>query len=163
MPERSCLTTALKKGIELCNTCFINIVQEDLILIRKFDLDSIINSIKTNKHIDLVRYNKDTNLETYNCTIRRCKDWSKYNSKMEIKKTININGLILTRSNQYSDNCHITTKEFYEKYIFPNVNNYDFMEHSIMCEVGNIIPDTLWNLGRYNDGNFIKNLDGRRA
>ena len=35
------------------------------------------------------------------------------------------------------------------------------MEHEIMCEVGQKIPDTIWHLGKYEDGYYVDHLDGR--
>jgi hypothetical protein len=157
MNERGCLTNALKTGIQNSNTEFINIMQEDLIIDKSFDVNGIINAIKNNNNIDLVRYNRSSNIYHQNWNSNFCK----YKNKFTDKEIIKVNNLILSKSNQYSDNCHITTKDYYYKYIFPNINSYNFMEHSLICEVGKKLPDTIWHLGGYNDGFFINHKDGR--
>ena len=75
--------------------------------------------------------------------------------------TIKTNNITLSKSNQYSDNTHITTKLYYNTYVFPNVNMNSFMELDIDCQVGKKLPDTIWHLGKYEEGYYIKHLDGR--
>ncbi len=157
MNERGCLTNTLKKGIQNSNTEFINIMQEDLIIQKYFDVNNIIKAIKDNNNIDLIRYNLKSNLYHENYNLIRCEN----TSHLPNKEIIKVNNLILSKSNQYSDNCHITTKTYYYKYIFPNINSHDFMEHSISCQVGKKIPDTIWHLGDYNDGFYLQDKDGR--
>lgn len=156
MDKRSCLTNSLKAGIDNSETKFINIVQDDLILVKKIDFEKIKDIINKNEDIQIIRYNRDLNSYHQKYTKKICP-----NKKFSKEFTIEINGIKLSKSNQYCDNNHITTKEFYYNYIFPNVKKYNFMEHSLICEVGNLIPDKIWHLGNYNDGNYLNNKDGR--
>ena len=168
MPERSCLTTSLKKGIQMCETKFLHTVQEDLSLKKTFDLKSVIDTIQNDPRVDLIRLNTGENKQHNEYTIKRCRKIRKIDISSFNPETIKVNGLTLSRSNQYSDQNHITTKEFYEKYVFPNVKEGDFMEHFIMCEATGLfpgkdkLPDTLWHLGDYDDG-YTNHKNGRRA
>ena len=146
----------MREGIDNCDTEFINIVQEDLVLQKSFVVEDITNAIKNNSAIDVIRYNYNTNDYHEDYNNHTCDT-----SKFPERKEINVNNMTLSLSNQYSDNCHITTKDYYYHHIFPNVDKYDFMEHSIACEVGNKLPATIWHLGSYSDGFYIKHLDGR--
>ena len=152
----------------MCETNFLHIVQEDILLKKTFDLKSVIDTIKNYPRIDLIRLSKGKNKDRNQYTIKRCqKIWKKDITSFN-PETIKVNGLTLSRSNQYSDQNHITTKEFYEKYVFPNVKEGDFMEHFIMCEATGLfpgkdkLPDTLWHLGDYDDG-YTNHKNGRRA
>ena len=168
MPERSCLSTSLKKGIQMCETKFLHIVQEDILLIKTFDLKSVIDTIQNDPRIDLIRLSTGTNKQHNQYAIKRCpKIWKKDISSFN-PETIKVRGLTISRTNQYSDQNHITTKDFYEKYVILNIKEGDFMEHYIMCEATGLfpgedkLPDTLWHLGDYDDGYTI-HTDGRRA
>ena len=161
MPERSCLTACVKKGIDACKTELINLIQDDLVLIKSFDLNNCIDAIVNNDNIDLIRYapvnnnNENDSMECW-CKINRNNIYKQFT-----KKTIKYNELFFSKHNYYSDQNHISTKTFYYKYVFPNVLSNEFMEHILNCEVGNILPNTLWYLGNYDDGNYLVNLDGR--
>lgn len=155
MPERSCLSTSLKVGINASKTNFINIMQEDLIIQKSFDVSAIINSIKNNNNIDIIRYSHGLN--SYH------QHYWKFCEGSIKEKTIKMNNLILSKSNNYSDNNHISSKEFYNKYVFSNINEYDFMEHQIGCEVGKKLPNTIWYLDKYNEGEYLNNKDGRNS
>ncbi len=156
MHERGCLVNSLRAGIKAADTDFINIMQEDLILQKPIPVDTMISEIQNNDDIDVIRYDREQNQYHWDYNLKYCQSLNLF------KRTILVNNnTYFSKSNQYSDQCHITTKEYYNKFIFPNVDEYSFMEHKIICKVGNIIPDTIWHLGKYEDGYYIKHLDGR--
>jgi hypothetical protein len=157
MPERSCLVNSLRAGIDASTTEFINIVQEDLIIQKKLPVKSMISAIRYNHNIDIIRYDRKSNQYHMDYNTTYCGTIL----KKILRQTVLINGIYLSKANQYCDQCHISTKEYYYKFIFPNVNNFDFMEHTLSCEVGNKIPDTIWHLGKYQDGFYVHHLDGR--
>lgn len=163
IPERSCLTACIKKGIDACKTELINLIQDDLLLIKSFDLNNCIDAIVNNDNIDLIRYGLHNNMVDNASQEQWCKNNRNNLYKQFTKKTIKHNELFFCKSNYYSDLPHISTKTFYYKYVFPNVPSNEFMEHILNCEVGNILPYTLWYLGNYDDGNYLVNLDGRNA
>ena len=63
-------------------------------------------------------------------------------------------------SNWFSDNNHITTKEFYNKFVIPNIYDYSFMEYGNLQFLVDEL-ESIWYLGDYNDGNYIEHLNGR--
>ena len=161
LPYRRCLTDALQIGIDACDTEYINIMQEDLEIIKPVDLQKIINTIKEDPEVDIVRYSKNTNdyheqAAAHFCTKSR-------HAFAHLKKLKVKNGLQLSRANMYSDQNHISTKTFYKDTIFPNTNSGDFMEHNLMCEVGQKLPRTSWYLDDYDSGDYVQHLDGRHA
>lgn len=156
MPERSCLSNSLKAGIQIAETEFINIMQEDLIINKPFDVINIINAIKNNEKIDIIRYSKESNM-SHEVGWSWC-----YKGNLPSQENIQINNLLLSKASNYTDNNHISTKSFYNEYIFPNVNDFDFMEHQLGCPVNNKVPSTIWYLGNYDDGDYVIHLDGRK-
>ena len=154
MKERSCLTTSLKKGMSKAKTEYINLMQEDLIINKKFDAKNILKIMNEYDDMSIVRYSKGSNLSH-----------EKYGKQLgikNIKSIIQINDYIFSKSNEYSDNNHITTKTFYDKHVWPRVKSCDFMEHSIsISDKMKDFPSEMWYIGDYNDGNYIRHLDGR--
>ncbi len=163
MPERSCLTACIKKGVDECKTEFINLIQDDLVLIKSFNLNNCIDAIINNDNIDMIRYSPYNNNNETNDMDQLCKKIRNDIYKPFTNLTINYNNILYSRQNFYSDQNHISTKTFYNKYIFSNVPSNEFMEHILNCEVGNILPNTLWYIGDYSGGNFSKIFDGRHS
>ena len=169
MPERSCLTTSLKAGIKECTTEFMFILQDDLILNKRFNLKSVVNCIKNDDRIDIIRLSWAKNQFENDYTIKNALKRENKDISSFKPQTIKVNGLTLSHSNQYSDQVQITTKKFYEKYVIPNIEEGGFMEDSLMFEATGLfskqdkLPNTIWYLGEYDDGNYILNVNARHT
>ena len=61
MPERSGLSTGVKRAVEACKTKFIHIVQEDLVLLKKINTEIILRVINEHPKIKLVRLAYNSN------------------------------------------------------------------------------------------------------
>ena len=157
MSERSCLVNSLRAGIDAADTEFINIVQEDLILQKPLPVETMISAIRYNPGIDIVRYNTRTNEWHDNY----CQHVGPSRTSTLPKHIISINDTYFSKARQYSDQCQISTKEYYYKFVFPNVNEFSFMENHIACEIEKKIPGTIWHLGRYHEGYYVDHGDGR--
>ena len=157
LPYRKCLRDSLKAGIDACDTEFINIMQEDLQIIKPFDIKQIINIIKVNSDIDIIRYSYKSNDSHEEHMKSICIENELLKEIKEIGK------LNFSRANGFSDQNHISTKTFYKDTIFKNTNNGNFMEHDLLCELGKNIPRTIWMIDDYDGGWYIDHLDGRYA
>lgn len=159
-PKRVCLTSNLKAAMEKVKTDFIYVCQEDLPIAKAFDIYALMDVISKNSEIDLIRVVHSSNAYHINWTDDHCRN--KYNSPPVAEKKI-YDGLTFTRCDQFSDQNHITYKDFYTHAIWPYVVEGDFMEHQLICAYGSHphLYSTMWYLGDENDGFFIYDLDGR--
>lgn len=159
LKNRSCLSHSLHTAMNLVKTKYVNIVQEDLAIIKNFDFNNLINIMNKYDDIKILRYSKKTNNhEEEYAKIIGCKL-----SDQEIRFLDQNNSIKISKASQYSDNNHISTKEFYDKYIWPNIKKYSFMEHDLVCINNNNLKDKIWYIGDYQDGYYIKHLDGRNS
>ena len=159
LKNRSCLSHSLHTAMNLVKTKYVNIVQEDLSIIKKFDFKYMIDIMNKYDDIKILRYARKTNnYEEEYAKLIGCKL-----SKQEIRFLDKNNSIKISKASQYSDNNHISTKEFYDKYIWPNVKKHSFMEHDLVCINNNSLKDKIWYIGDYEDGYYIKHLDGRNS
>jgi hypothetical protein len=163
MPQRSCLRDTLRAIMDLSITEFVFVVQEDLPLVKHCPVAEIMAAITQDPEVDLVRLAVGTNEEHHSFTEEYC-----IKLGLEPPPTILMTkthpGLFLTECIQFSDQNHITYKSFYERYVWPQTESGDFMEHQLMCSYAiAAIPSTLWFLGARNEGSYSGNLDGRNA
>ena len=128
-------------------------MQQDLAIKRRFDINKIIDIMeKEGDKVQLVRYVWGNNKFHESYTKAQCQ-------KTLPEEILQYGDFYLSSCSQWSDNNHIAKRSHYDKYVWANVKDYNFMEHSIICS-----PDKswgLWYLGLPNDGDYIKNLNGR--
>ena len=154
---RSGLTINLKNGMKYVKTKYVNIMQHDLPIIRPFPLNNLLDVMDTH-NVDLIRYVRKSNKfhEEY---LRR--SIKKENTPFTYKEYV-YNNILFTKCNQFSDNNHITTLDYYNTEIFPRCRDGDFMEDQLItAPILNKIPGNYMYLGGINDGGYIKHLDGR--
>ena len=135
-------------------TEFVNVMQQDLPILKSFDADKILRVIQDNNYMDVVRYSYNTN--------RYHEDWTKkYCDKVFPSRKIVREGLTFTLCSQWSDNNHIAKVKHYSNVVWPNTRPYSFMEHQLLCYMVKIGYEKIWYLGDLDDGNFINHTDGR--
>ena len=167
---RSCLTHNLNNAFKLglVNTEYVNIMQDDLPIIKSFDPKKIIECMKKDKEIKLVRYANNENKYHENYVSGTCKE---LNGKV-VSETKKIDGLTFTRANQYSDNNHIISKKYWTDLLFPQIKDqYSLMEISkidgklfnMPCICKYQKEFGTWYLGDINDGYYISHIDGRKT
>ena len=154
-PHRVCLKSSLKNAFSLVKTDFVYICQEDLILKTPVNVQLLLEIIAEYSIVDVIRLSTETNQYHIDYTEHSCK-------KRPSVEQINVNGVLLTKSSQYSDQNQITHREYYERVIFPNTVDGDFMEHQIECAsfTQPELYGTMWYLGDFHDGQSDW-LDGR--
>jgi hypothetical protein len=159
LKERECLTNSIIKGLEYVNTKYINIIQHDLILIKSFNIENILNIMDDKKNnINLVRYVYNTN-EWHQNYVRNegCKD------DLDDNNTIIINRQKFSQCNHFGDNNHIVSTEFYKTKIVPKLKEYTFPEYDIRCYPIDYNDYSFYYLGDINDGYYIRHIDGRNT
>ena len=154
LPERGCLSSLLHHCMQSVDTDFVNVMQQDLPIVKKFDAQKVIDAMRGNSSMDLVRYVWKTNEHHEEHTLEACSDILE-------PRTITIDGLKFTQCSQWSDNNHIAKMEHYIDLVWPNTKPYSFMEHQIQCYPVENQYYKIWYLGEPTDGEYIVHTDGR--
>ena len=153
---RGCLSSLLYSCIQHVQTQFVNIVQQDLPIVKYFDAENVLLAMENNTSMDLVRYSFGTNKSHEKYTHNMC-------GKTLPKLTIIRRGLKFTQCSQWSDNNHIAKVDHYRNLVWPNTNTHSFMEHQIACYPVDNGYKKIWYLGEPDDGDFIYHTDGRNT
>lgn len=124
-PEWRHLTGALHEAMKHVTTPFVYIHQHDLQIIQPFDLNGLIATMVANPKIQCVMLGGSDNLETG--------EFNSYHGYVDRK----IDGecfVPLTRCFGWSDQAQITTKDYYDKIVFPQclVRKGNFMEQTML-------------------------------
>ena len=154
LPVRGCLSSLLNQCMQKVNTDYVNVMQQDLPIIKKFDAQKVIDAMRGNSSMDLVRYVWKSNKHHEDYTLKKC-------SEVLEPRTITINGLTFTQCSQWSDNNHIAKIEHYIDIVWPNTKPYSFMEHQIQCYPIQNQYYKIWYLGEPTDGDYIVHTNGR--
>lgn len=154
LPDRGCLSSLLHYCMQRVNTDYVNVMQQDLPISKKFDAKKVIDAMRGNSSMDLVRYVWKSNKHHEDYTLEVCSDVLK-------PRTITINGLKFTQCSQWSDNNHIAKMEHYIDIVWPNTKPYSFMEHQLQCYPIENQYYKIWYLGEPTDGEYIVHTDGR--
>jgi len=156
LPERGCLSTLLFNCMTKVDTEFVNVMQQDLPIIKGFNAPKIINIMKNNITMDLVRYSDKGNKIHEDYTKKECK-----NTLPQVN--ITLDGINFSQCSQWSDQNHIAKLEHYKYLVWTKTNPLSFMEDQLMCyPVGNNYK-RIWYLGDINDGYYSDHTDGRNV
>lgn len=136
------LSGALKAGIDASLTRFIFVQQHDLPLVRTFDLDAVIETIAYDAHVKHVRLNRRHN---------RPIGWD----QTHIFGLYRTPYLELTKTGCWSDQSHITTTDYYEDIILPEIGSEKvFMEDVINPKI-NCVGSHAQRIAHETYGTFI--------
>jgi len=159
-PERLCLTGNIRQCMDRVETKYVNIMQHDMPITKRFPLDKIINLLESDpEKFKLVRYA---------CYMPNHghEEWTRAMTHASLThSTLRFQGQTFSRCNQWSDNNHITTRDYYEKIVFPiTLSKNSFMEHELIFHPVNKhnVYGTYY-LGDYDDGPYCSHTDGRNA
>jgi len=157
-PERVCLSVNLKNAMRKATTDFVYVCQEDMVLAKPIDVFALIQLMAEVPGIDLVRP-----AHHGVASDRRVSDGV---CRMDAPKilTISVGGLTFTKSDNFSDQNHITFKSFYDEAVWPYVEEGGFMEHQLFCAYDRHphLNFRMWCLGNAHDG-YFEHMDGRHA
>lgn len=156
LSTRGCLSSLLYNCIQHVHTQFVNIVQQDLPIVKYFDVENVLLAMKNNTSMDLVRYSYGTNRRHENYSLDKC-------GNTLPNLTITRYGLKFTQCSQWSDNNHIAKVDHYRNLVWPNTDTHSFMEHQIQCYPVDNGYKKIWYLGELDDGDFIDHTDGRNT
>jgi hypothetical protein len=156
LPKRGCLKNNLQNALDNVKTKYINIVQDDLVFVNSFDVVKLINIMEKRPDIKYIRYVDDINMHNR---------WTKNHCHIKSMdtSTIVVDGVALSKSNQYVDQNHLTTLDYYRNIIMPEVKSGDFMEHHHICKpYKNFKKYGSYFLGSpKNNIPYMKHIDGR--
>jgi hypothetical protein len=188
LKDRQCLTGSLKYGMEMATTNLLNIMQDDFIMsiTKLLPVEMLARIILQDDSVDVIRYTHKSNSWEEEYTHHICsKRWDhsyiedeqfeRWNNKEEYDESHLLSWktrkyahgyITLSSSSQFSDMAHITTKDYYDKYIWPIMDNAiykkGFMEHHAYC-ARTILPPTIWYYGSKFDGYFYENRNWDRS
>ena len=128
------LTRSLKNAVDIVETEYMLIMQHDIHLRRQIPLYDLIELMKKHSFIKHLRFNVRKNLPTFH-------DWDGWKKDgQHVFKEIDVDGVKMCITPCWSDQNHLTTKEYYDTVVFPDCSNngeliYDFMENKLnfMC------------------------------
>lgn len=151
LEHRSCLTTLLRTSMDKVQTRYVLIMQDDLSLVGndKIDFESLIKAMEAYPdEFGII------NLRTWPSNAFHIK-WENETCDKNVMEKIPLRkfrfgNLELSSSRCYSDQVQISTKDFYDRYVWSVVPDFDFMEHYLQC--GRLHPtNQIWNLGSDSD------------
>ena len=151
MEERSCLTGLLYRCMRDVNTEFVNVMQQDLMIVKTFDARKIIDIMSRKSDMSLVRYSLGTNRFHEDYAESVC-------GGILPSKSIIEDGVLFTVCSQWSDNNHIAKTKHYREVVWPGTKPLSFMEHDLVC-----YKESIWYIGDIDDGFYVEHLDGRTS
>ncbi len=154
------LSGAIKKAIELVKTPFVFIHQNDLVIVKEFDLNGLVATMEANPFIKHVRLNRGP-INAY---------FVKWDGPVDEK--IEGNHFVpLCRTFGWSDQSHIATVDYYKKFVLPRCG-HSFMERFLNPAFKKQIEKKGKNrvhpafgtylYGGINDGGYISHSDAQR-
>jgi len=140
-------------------TEFVFVCQEDISLTKPFQLAAIMEAMANDPRLGIVRPGVQMNNGHIQWINKQC---GYHHTKQVVKS---INGLELMQVDEYSDQNHVSTKSFYEKWVWPRVPDGDFMEHIIGCarHFPGIAGRTWLVGGSLTDDPYCMHEDGRNS
>ena len=159
-PYRYCLTRNLYECMKHVNTKYVNIMQQDLPIIKPFRLSVILDLMESNpQKYKWVRYSCRSN-----------QDHERFLQEISQKplalphSSFSFQGQIFSRCNQWSDQDHISTKEYYDTIVFPTtLPRMGFMEQDLRFRpIQEHDVFGTYYLGNHQDGHYCEHTDGRK-
>jgi hypothetical protein len=148
-PKKGHLTGNIRNSIQYVDTKYILMIQHDLVLIKKVNLDNLIQDMEDNPRLKHVRFNKRSNIKA---------GWD--NTPLFGSDNIRQNyHYILTES--WSDQNHVSTKEYYLNQVLSKVEDGVFMEQVMnsICKGQHQIFGT-YVFGELDEDRYIVHVDG---
>lgn len=152
------LSGAVKEAINYVKTPFVFIHQHDLKLIKKFDLNSLLQTMLVNPNVKYVHFWGNWNHDQW------------YNGPVD-DYIEGVHYVPLTRSFGWSDQCHVATTDYYRYFVLPQCYHHGFMESVMHPALWQSIsafgmndghrPFGTYLYGNLTDGHYISHLDAR--
>ena len=140
---------------KLINTKFLLVLQHDLPFIKKFNIQKIILDMIKFPKLKHIRFNKRNNIK---------EGFDKRNNIFNYIKLKNNYEYMSTPG--WSDQNHLTYKEYYENIVLSECQNGTFMENFLNGKINNLTDHNKYGtflFGKFNDTATIKHTDGRNT
>jgi len=155
------LTRSLKNAVSKVDTEYMLIMQHDIHIRRAIPTYNLIDLMKKYPHIKHLRFNVRKNLPTF-------MGWDGWKKDGEfVFKEQEYDGIKVCLTPAWSDQNHLTTKEYYNNIIFPDCTTdgeimYDFMENKLnyLCHFNHERYGT-YIYDAYNAPRTSRHSDGR--
>jgi len=157
------LTRSLKNAMQYVKTKYVLVLQHDIHIRRKIPVQSMVDLMQEHKNIKHLRFNVRKNLPTFDW-------WDGYQENGKViftEKAYSKVKVCLTPA--WSDQNHLTTKDYYENVVFPDCTHegeliYDFMENKLnpLCHSNQERYGT-YIYGGYGDARTSRHSDGRKS
>jgi hypothetical protein len=144
----------IKNALQGVETKYILLVQQDMPFIKEINLDKYLSLMEQRSDIRHIRFNKVRNMK---------RGWDAGNhERADFFRQVETNPKLL-QTLAWSDENHLTTKEYYQNVVFPIVGKLKTFPESILNQLASIENHSL--LGTYVAGEFgdepnIKHMDG---
>lgn len=157
------LTVNLKMAMEFVDTKFVFVIQHDLSFIHEINYTALIQSMKENPELNIVRFHNRRNIIPQRFfTIGDIETKTNCTSIFRDEK----NGLEFVPQ-VFSDRNHVTTKKYYEQLLDKIGNKPRFMEavmlNALRKNPGKCREFGQWIYGPIGSGPYIKHLDGKNS
>ncbi len=157
LKEHGHLTGALREALSFVKTPFIFVHQHDFVLEKPLDLEGVMSSMERNPFIQYVHFTRAKNIPYGTAQVAAIP----YEGPSHIPLCISYN---------WSDHEHLTSKKYYETFVFPRVGNRPIaMEWELAHPIRNAcVKDPnkykefgVFLYGSYGEGPFVTHLDGK--
>jgi len=124
---------------------FTLIVQDDLMFINDLPIRKIISTMENHSKIKHVRFNRRSNIVLGRDT-----------ELTQIKS----GDLFFLKTNNWSDNNHITTSDYYRKIVFPQIDNKKTYPENVLRKLNELNPEVCGTFiyGKLNANQSIMNI-----
>jgi len=158
------LTLNVKHGMQFVKTKYVLVLQQDIAFTENVPVYNLIDLMEKHQEIKHLRFNTRTNHPI----------WDQWDGWKKDGKTVfhevNFDGVKLCYTPAWSDQSHITTKEYYDKIVFPDCagsDGYimlDVMESRLnpKCHENHARYGT-YIYGEYGKPKTTKHLDGQET
>ena len=162
-PQWGHLTRTLKYAVAQVTTKYMLVLQHDIHIRREIPVLKMIDLMERHEHIKHLRFNVRRNHPTFMW-------WDGYTGGKRLFAEEEYDGVKVCVTPAWSDQNHLTTKEYYENVVFPDCTNsdgeliYDFMENRLngMCHHNHERYGT-YIYGEYGAPRTSRHSDGRKS
>jgi hypothetical protein len=158
------LTRSLKNAMSYVSTKYVLVMQHDLHMVRNVPVYNLLGLMESYRNIKHLRFNSLKNIPIYEW-------WDGFHRNgASMYREEEYDGIKVCATPAWSDQNHITTKEYYDTVVFPDCTNpdgelmCDFMENrlNILCHRNHKRYGT-YIYGGYNTIRTVVHADGRNS
>ena len=147
------LTGNIRNAFQYVNTEYVLIIQHDLPFIRSFDIEKVIQDMKSNQELKHVRFNKRLN-------IKHGFDGLNDIFGKQVKST----NYTYTRTPGWSDQNHLCHSNYYRHLVLKECKDGSFMENTLYNKSTNELIHNKYGTYIFDEINqpaYIKHINGR--